>query len=142
MSSKNDLNNALETLKGMFVLNTKTIDNILNTERMDKRERKLWLYLRSVVIQLGTTIRIETMLVDDYILTNQWLDGFYDHFVEMITDMNKAVGRIPKLERGLKRLKKEKQQMKLLVAKKYEKALDLLTRQIEESARAQQHYVT
>jgi hypothetical protein len=141
MPNKNDLNNALETLKHIAILDTKTIDDILNTERMGERENKLWRYLRRVVVQSGTTIKIETMLMDDYILTNQWLDGFYDHFVEMITDMNKAVGRIPKLERDLKRLKKKKQQMKLMIAKKYETALNLITRQIEEAARAQQHYI-
>lgn len=142
MSSRNELKNALETLKNMNLLNAKTVNDIILSKRLSKSEKKLWVILRTVIIHLRTTAKIETMLVDDYILTNQWLDGFYDYFVEMITDMNKALGKIPELEHDLKRLKKKKQEMKLLVAQKYKKALELLTSQIEESARAQQHYIT
>lgn len=134
MASKNDLNSALETLKRMFVLNTETIDNILNKEQMTERERKSWIYLRSIVIHLGITIKIETLLVQNMLWDDLWWSDFG-------TDLFKAVEKIPELERDLKRLKKKKQQMELRISKKYEKALEMLTREIEESARAQERYV-
>jgi hypothetical protein len=135
MSNKNPLEDALETLKRMFVPDTKTIDNILNTEGMAERERKSWMYVRTIVIHLGIMAKIETMMVEWMRLDEIWWSDFG-------TDMLKAIEKIPELERGFKRLKKKKQQMELRISKKYEQALEMLTRQIEESARAQQHYVT
>jgi hypothetical protein len=140
MSSRNELKTALETLKSMNLLNSKAVNDILTTQRMSKRERKLWIILRIVIVHLRTTAKIEAMLIDDYILTDQWLDGFYDYFVEMINDVNKAIGRIPKLERDLKRLKKKKQEIELLITKNYEEALKELTKYLEERKKAQKLY--
>lgn len=135
MLSKNNLNNTLESLTQMLTLDTEMIDGILNKERMNKRERRSWLFLRNIAIHLEITIKIETLLVEEMLLSDAWMNDFG-------TDLIKAASKIPELERDLKRLKKKKQQLELLVSEKYKKALDLITRQIEESARAQRHYVT